>query len=117
MVDLPDQYVLHLRENTFKTMKNLKILIIKSARISGTPKYLPNNLRLLDWMEYPSTSLPSNFHPKKLVVLNLSRSRFSMKEPFKVYIHTYIYIWSLILLFTFTIMFDFFSSKFVPNAD
>lgn len=83
MVDLPDQYMVHLKDDSFKKMKNLKILIVRNGHFYGSPQHLPNNLRLLDWMEYPSSTLPSTFHPKKLVVLNLSRSRFTMQEPFK----------------------------------
>ncbi|XP_050284950.1 disease resistance protein RUN1-like [Quercus robur] len=41
----------------------------------GCLEYLPNELRFLDWPGYPFSSLPSNFCPKKLVVLNMSRSR------------------------------------------
>ncbi|CAJ2638731.1 unnamed protein product [Trifolium pratense] len=83
MVDLPDQYMVHLKDDSFKKMTNLKILIVRNGNFYGSPQHLPNNLRLLDWVEYPSSSLPSTFHPKKLVVLNLSRSRFTMQEPFK----------------------------------
>ena len=86
MVDLPDHYMVHMTARTFQRMRNMKILIVKNAHIFGSPQHLPNNLRLLDWMEYPSSSLPSDFHPKKLVVLNLSHSCFTMQEPFKVYI-------------------------------
>lgn len=85
MVDLPDEYMVHLKDDSFKKMKNLKILIVRKGQFYGSPQHLPNNLRLLDWMEYPSSSLPSSFHPKKLVLLNLSRSRCTMQEPFKVY--------------------------------
>ncbi|XP_045822914.1 TMV resistance protein N-like isoform X2 [Trifolium pratense] len=83
MVDLPDQYMVHLKDDSFKKMTNLKILIVRNGNFYGSPQHLPNNLRLLDWVEYPSSSLPSTFHPKKLVVLNLSRSHFTMQEPFK----------------------------------
>ncbi|KAL1319056.1 disease resistance protein RPS4B [Arachis hypogaea] len=83
MVDLPDQYMVHLKNDSFKKMKNLKILIVRNGQFFGSPQDLPNNLRLLDWMEYPSSSFPSSFLPKKLAVLNLSRSRFAMQEPFK----------------------------------
>lgn len=86
-MDLPDQYMVHLEGDSFKRMKNLKILIVRNGHFYGSPQHLPNNLRLLDWMEYPSSSLPSSFLPKKLVVLNLSRSRFTMQEPFKVRFH------------------------------
>ncbi|XP_027937692.1 TMV resistance protein N-like isoform X3 [Vigna unguiculata] len=82
MVDLPDDYMVHLKDDSFKKMKNLKILIVRNGNFFGSPQHLPNNLRLLDWMKYPS-SLPSSFQPKKLVVLNVSGSRFTMQEPFK----------------------------------
>ncbi|XP_014500013.1 TMV resistance protein N isoform X2 [Vigna radiata var. radiata] len=82
MVDLPDDYMVHLKDDSFKKMKNLKILIVRNGNFFGSPQHLPNSLRLLDWMKYPS-SLPSSFQPKKLVVLNLSGSRFTMQEPFK----------------------------------
>ncbi|XP_028805584.1 TMV resistance protein N-like isoform X2 [Neltuma alba] len=85
MVDLPDHYMVHLTASTFKRMRNMKIFIVKNAHIFGSPQHLPNNLRLLDWMEYPSSSLPSNFRPKKLVGLNLSRSCFAMQEPFRYF--------------------------------
>ena len=78
-MDLPDQYMIHLNADSFKRMKSLKILVVQ--------QHLPNNLRLLDWMEYPSLSLPSSFYPKKLVVLKLSHSYFTMQELFKVRFH------------------------------
>ncbi|XP_061369750.1 uncharacterized protein LOC133312550 [Gastrolobium bilobum] len=54
--------------NAFKEMKNLKTLIIRKFCFSEDPKHLPNSLRVLEWWRYPSPSLPSNFHPKKLFV-------------------------------------------------
>ncbi|KAG5066168.1 hypothetical protein JHK86_009899 [Glycine max] len=41
-----------------------KYLLIIS--FSNKPHYLPNNLRVLEWTEYPSQSFPSNFYPKKI---------------------------------------------------
>ncbi|XP_061343744.1 TMV resistance protein N-like [Gastrolobium bilobum] len=61
--------------NGFKQMRNLKTLIIRNARFSEGPKHLPSSLRVLEWWEYPSPSLPSNFNPKKLVILELPQSR------------------------------------------
>lgn len=95
MVDLPDQYMVQLKDDSFKKMKNLKILIVRNGHFYGSPQHLPNNLRLLDWMEYPSSSLPQTFHPKKLVALNLSQSRFTLQEPFKVSFHVIILCISL----------------------
>ncbi|XP_061348635.1 disease resistance protein Roq1-like isoform X2 [Gastrolobium bilobum] len=60
--------------NAFKEMKNLKTLIIRKGYFSEGPKHLPNSLRVLEWWRYPSPSLPSNFHQKKLVILKLPQS-------------------------------------------
>ncbi|XP_061350170.1 disease resistance protein Roq1-like [Gastrolobium bilobum] len=61
--------------NAFKEMRNLKTLIIGKGCFSEGPKHLPNSLKVLEWWRYPSPSLPSNFHPKNLVILKLPQSR------------------------------------------
>nr|WIL60006.1 nodulation protein [Melilotus officinalis] len=70
-------------DTVFKRMSYLRILIVRSTTFSSEPKYLPNELRLLDWEGYPSKSLPPNFHPKKIIVFNLPKSRLTFEEPFK----------------------------------
>ncbi|RDY11062.1 TMV resistance protein N, partial [Mucuna pruriens] len=55
-------------------MENLKILIVENARFSRGPNDLPKSLRVLKWREYPEPLLPSNFDPKKLVILDLPMS-------------------------------------------
>ena len=72
-----------LNGNTFENMRRLRVLIVQNAQVSGAPKHLPNNLRFLDWNEYPSPSLPVDFHPETLVVLNLPHSHLTMDEPLK----------------------------------
>ncbi|KAG6627336.1 hypothetical protein CIPAW_15G120700 [Carya illinoinensis] len=47
------------------TMKRIRVLINRNARFSSGPDYLSNELRVLDWFEYPLQSLPPNFHGKK----------------------------------------------------
>ncbi|CAB4290308.1 unnamed protein product [Prunus armeniaca] len=64
-----------LNAESFSKMKNLRLFINHNARLSGEVDYLPNELRLLSWPEYPSQSLPPNFNPKKLVALTMPRSR------------------------------------------
>ena len=57
----------------FLKMDNLKFL-----RIYGThyvPTHLPNGLRILDWISYPSKSLPSSFQLDELVQLRLQQSK------------------------------------------
>ena len=77
MVKLPTADEIHLNPNCFKKMKNLKIFINVNAKFCGKVNYLPEQLRLLDWPEYPLQSLPSNFNTKRLVQLNMPRSRIS----------------------------------------
>ncbi|KAJ7970141.1 Disease resistance protein [Quillaja saponaria] len=83
MLELPQAQQLQLRPNFFKNLKNLRVLIVRNAHFSKAPKHLPNNLRVLDWRDYPSQSLPADFHPETLVVLNMPHSHLTMDEPFK----------------------------------
>nr|WIL59971.1 nodulation protein [Melilotus officinalis] len=69
----------------FGQMKNLKILIIRSGRFSRGPQILPNSLKVLDWSGYQSSSLPSDFNPKNLAILNLPESCLNQFESFKAY--------------------------------
>ncbi|XP_030962061.1 disease resistance-like protein DSC1 [Quercus lobata] len=64
----------------FCKMKNLRLLLIRNVRCcNGSLEGLPNGLILLDWREYPFSSWPPNFFPKKLVVLNVPL--VLLKEP------------------------------------
>ncbi|XP_050376195.1 TMV resistance protein N-like isoform X2 [Argentina anserina] len=76
-VQLPGEDEIQLSEKCFKKMKHLQLFININARFSGEIRYLPNQLRFLDWPGFPAQSLPSDFNPKKLVQLNISNSRFS----------------------------------------
>ncbi|KAI9080650.1 hypothetical protein K1719_037407 [Acacia pycnantha] len=67
----------------FKKMKSLRMLIIRNACFSRGPRYLPNSLRILEWAGYPSRSLPPNFHPTNLAILNLPSSCLILDRPFK----------------------------------
>ncbi|KAH1206311.1 TMV resistance protein N [Glycine max] len=69
--------IVELNTKAFKKMKNLKTVIIKNGKFSKGPKYLPNNLRVLEWWRYPSHCLPSDFHPKKLAICKLPYSCIS----------------------------------------
>lgn len=88
MLDMPNiEQEVQLKGNTFKKMRRLRILIVRNAQVSGVPNHLPDNLRLLEWNKYPLPTLPANFHPETLVVLNLSHSNITMDEPFKKFEH------------------------------
>ena len=65
-------------------MKSLKYLTIRNV-ICEDLKSLPNGLRLLDWNEFPLSSLPSTFEPTKLIALNMQESHIELDEHFEVY--------------------------------
>ncbi|XP_028760634.1 TMV resistance protein N-like isoform X2 [Neltuma alba] len=74
ILDSPKDKEIQWNGKAFMKMKKLKVLVIKNASFSKGIKYLPNSLCVLEWKGYPFEFLPSNFHPKKLVHLDLSNS-------------------------------------------
>lgn len=66
--------------NALKKMENLKVLVIEKAHFSRGPNHLPKNLRVLKWCDYPESSLPVHFDPKKLVILDLSLSSITFEN-------------------------------------
>ncbi|KAG7963285.1 hypothetical protein I3843_09G111100 [Carya illinoinensis] len=86
-LDLFGQKDILLNPRAFTRMKRLRLLIIRHARFSDSPKSLSNELILLDWDGYPSPSLPSNFHPQKLVTLNMRHSKIKQFKGIKVCEH------------------------------
>ncbi|KAK7380571.1 hypothetical protein VNO78_33085 [Psophocarpus tetragonolobus] len=69
----------------FKEMKNLRILIIENTIFSTGPMHLPNSLRVLDWRCYPSPSLPSDFNPKRVVILLMPESFLQVFQPHEMW--------------------------------
>ncbi|THF94206.1 hypothetical protein TEA_029976 [Camellia sinensis var. sinensis] len=65
---------LKLRGKAFAKMRSLRILIIHCFLRSIDLKFLPNNLRYLDWRGYPLRCLPSEFRPMCLVELHITFS-------------------------------------------
>ncbi|KAI4351970.1 hypothetical protein L6164_006268 [Bauhinia variegata] len=80
LVDLPDQYMVNLSDETFEMMTNLRVLIVRNAQFYGSPQRLPWSLRLLDWMEYPLISLQS----RKVALLNLHHNGLSKPVPLEI---------------------------------
>ncbi|XP_030964898.1 disease resistance protein RML1B-like [Quercus lobata] len=62
----------------FSNMPNLKLLIIHGVPFLHGPKHLSNDLRYLDWSEYPSKSLPSSFQPDELVKLLMCKRKIEL---------------------------------------
>ncbi|XP_022734264.1 TMV resistance protein N-like isoform X2 [Durio zibethinus] len=60
-----------LNADAFLKMKRLRLLRVFCLPNFRDLKYLSNELRLLDWSEYPFRSLPPSFQPDNLVALLL----------------------------------------------
>ena len=73
-----------LEPKCLERMKNLKFLVVSNVDICRGLKYLPNELRVLDWFGFSLSSLPSNFDPQKLIALNMPGSRVTLDKLFKV---------------------------------
>ncbi|GAU12347.1 hypothetical protein TSUD_252980 [Trifolium subterraneum] len=71
----------------FEKMHYLRILIVRCITFSSKPKRLPNHLRLLDWKNYPSKTLPPEFYPSKIINLNLRNSELTIKKPFEQFLY------------------------------
>ncbi|KAL1356253.1 hypothetical protein HN51_008263 [Arachis hypogaea] len=84
ILQAPTSELIEWDGEAFKKMENLKTLIILSGNFSRSPNYLPNSLRLLEWREYPSYSLPVDFHPKKLAILKLPKNCLTLLRLVKV---------------------------------
>ena len=65
----------HWNPKAFLKMHNLKFLRIND--INHVPTHLPNDLKILNWNEYPSKSLPSSFQLNELIQLCLQRSEIN----------------------------------------
>ncbi|XP_020217582.1 TMV resistance protein N [Cajanus cajan] len=86
--DITEIIMLHLSKvkevqwdgTALEKMENLKILVVENAHFSKGPSAFPKSLRVLKWSAYPESSLPANFNPKKLVILDLPLSSFTFKD-------------------------------------
>ncbi|KAG7941013.1 hypothetical protein I3843_16G016500 [Carya illinoinensis] len=65
-----------LNANAFSKMKKLGLLKICNVHLPAGLEYLSNKLHLLEWHEYPLTSMPNNFQPHNLVELIMPRCCF-----------------------------------------
>jgi len=75
MLHLPKNREVLWSGSELKKMTNLKMLTIENADFSRGPEHLPSSLRVLKWRGYPTQSLPPEYDPRKLVMLDLSMSR------------------------------------------
>ena len=78
----PKPKLVKLQADAFKNMRNLKFLLVENVRIYEGLKYLPNELRLLQWSKY-DFPLPLKFYPHNLVVLNMPNSGIRLEKLLK----------------------------------
>jgi len=85
MFDMKEDQEVQWNQKVFGKMKNLRMLLVTmKVGFSRSSIDLPKSLRVLEWWGYPESSLPSNFHSKNLVILNLSYSYFQWDKPLQV---------------------------------
>ncbi|KAI9127442.1 hypothetical protein K1719_002001 [Acacia pycnantha] len=72
ILDLPKSIEVQWSGEELLKMKNLKMLVVRNACFSGSPKYLPNSLRWFEWKGYAFNFFP--VCPTQLVYLDLSYS-------------------------------------------
>ena len=85
---MPNPTWLNVDPLVFKSMKILRLLIIRNAQFSTKIKYLPDSLKWIEWHWFAHRTLPSCFITKILVGLDLRHSfikRFGRRLHGKVY--------------------------------
>ena len=71
-----------LKPKVFKRMKNLKFLV-GNVHIGEALEYLPDELRFLEWREFPLSLSSKCCLPQQLVVLDMSNTNIILKKVFQ----------------------------------
>ncbi|ESR51771.1 hypothetical protein CICLE_v10030550mg [Citrus x clementina] len=66
------EMILHTKP--FESMVSLRLLQINYTKLEGSFKFLPHELKWLQWKDCKMKTLPSDFRPFQLAVLDLSES-------------------------------------------
>ncbi|XP_030965721.1 disease resistance protein RPS6-like [Quercus lobata] len=82
MLRSPEPTKVALKANVFKRMKNLKFLI-GNVHIGEDLEYLPDELRFLEWHEFPLSLSSKCCVPEELVALKMSKSNIILEKVFK----------------------------------
>ncbi|KAM7523138.1 hypothetical protein LguiA_013040 [Lonicera macranthoides] len=67
----PERKYINIGAGAFRKMDKLRLVEIRNACVPRGPEYLSDQLRWLDWDEFPSKSMPPRFQPENLVGLRL----------------------------------------------
>ncbi|XP_050253611.1 disease resistance protein RUN1-like [Quercus robur] len=71
VLDTPADKMEQLSAKAFSKLKNLRYLKIRNVQLPQGLSYFSNELRVIDWHEYPLKSLPTSFQPNNLVELRM----------------------------------------------
>ena len=71
---LPSHSAQRFSTKAFKNMKKLRLLELSGTQLDGDFKYLSKKLRWLHWNGFPLTCIPSNFHQRSIVSIELENS-------------------------------------------
>ena len=82
MLRSPERIEVSLKAKVFKRMKNLKFLI-GNVHIGEEIEYLPDELRYLEWREFPLSLSSKCCLPRQLVLLKMSESNIILENVFK----------------------------------
>lgn len=88
MLHLPKNKEVRWNGSELKKMTNLKLLSIENAHFSRGPEHLPSSLRVPKWWGYPSPSLPPEFDPRRLDMLDLSKTCNILSKQLKIMVCT-----------------------------
>ncbi|XP_028114155.1 uncharacterized protein LOC114312138 [Camellia sinensis] len=75
LTGLPMVKKIQWSDKAFARMHNLRLLQINHVHLSGNFEHLLKELRWLCWHNCPLEYLPHNFHPEKLVILDMQFSK------------------------------------------
>ncbi|KAG8660837.1 hypothetical protein MANES_02G199800v8 [Manihot esculenta] len=91
VIDLSKTDERHFTAEAFMKMKNLRLIDVHGAygdrkvHLSGNFNFLYYELKCLCWEGYPLKYLPTNFNPKKIIMIEMPRS--SIKQLWKGILH------------------------------
>ncbi|KAI9087833.1 hypothetical protein K1719_030163 [Acacia pycnantha] len=74
-LDILETERVEISGKALEKMKKLRILMVDNASFLGGVLYLSDEIKLTDWTKYPSSTLPTNFYPKRLVSVKMNHSR------------------------------------------
>jgi hypothetical protein len=73
-LEVEDVQIVQLKTKAFAKMKNLRLLQIDGAYLTGCYEHISKELRWLHWHKCPLKFLPPNFHLENLVILDMQHS-------------------------------------------